>query len=249
MRFLAAALWAVTAVVGLPAEAGCPTDGVLFFPAPGGVVPTNVHFILEGLGTEAARVEKLSAYDQLTLKSSDESVSLKITHTYKSERNRAAVELTPTTPLRPNRVYTLSLERALKGYTLLHDGSPPLAWKTGGKADAVAPSYRVQPAVSEGEYQKSGEQLRRFLKVRAVLEENGPAYWVATLQRARGSSAKQVYPVVLRGEEALIGHDECSGGFTFDDGRAYSLSLTLVDSAGNQAPPVTLEVQAPRPLR
>ncbi|MBX7116043.1 MAG: hypothetical protein K1X64_17065 [Myxococcaceae bacterium] len=248
MRFLAAALFAVTAVVS-PAEAGCQTDGVLFFPAPGGVVPTNAHFILEGLGSEAARVTKLSAYDQLTLKSSDDTVTLKITRSYQSERNRAAVELTPATPLRPNRIYTLSLERALKGYTLLHDGSPPLAWKTGSKDDSSVPSYRVKPAVSEGEYQKSGEQLRRFLKVRAVLEENGPAYWVATLQRARGSTAKQVYPVFLRGDEALIGHDECSGSFNFDDGRAYSLSLTLTDSAGNKAPTVTLEVQAPRPLR
>ena len=123
MRFLAAALFAVTAVVS-PAEAGCQTDGVLFFPAPGGVVPTNAHFILEGLGSEAARVTKLSAYDQLTLKSSDDTVTLKITRSYQSERNRAAVELTPATPLRPNRIYTLSLERALKGYTLLHDGSP-----------------------------------------------------------------------------------------------------------------------------
>lgn len=229
------------------AEAGCKTDGVLLFPAPGGVIPLNARFILEGLGSESSRVARLGPYDQLLLKARDDLVTLKITRTFLSENKRTAVELKPEHPLRPNRVYTLSLDRALAGYKVLNDGSPAPSWKTGAKEDATAPKYVVKPAVSEGLYQKKGERLERFLKVRAVIEENGIAYWVATLQRARGSTAKQTYPVFFEGNEALIGHDECSGGFIFEDGRAYKLELQLLDSGGNAAEPVQLEVQAPRP--
>jgi|CXWL01.1.fsa_nt_gi hypothetical protein len=231
------------------AHAGCQTDGVLFFPAPGGVIPTNARLILEGLGKEASRVEKLGPYDKLVLKTSDDTVSLKIVALYKSDNKRAAVELQPETVLRPNRVYTLGLERALSGYTVLNEGSPALAWKTGNNNDTTVPRYQVKPAISEGLYEKDKERLSRFLKIRAVLEENGPAYFVATLQRARGPSAKQTYPVFFKGDDALLGHDECSGGFSFEDGRAYKLTLTLTDSAGNATEPVVLEVQAPRPFR
>jgi hypothetical protein len=158
--------------------------------------------------------------------------------------------LKPNSDLMPNKVYTLAMDGIMPGYRVLNpNAAEKLAWRTGAISDNSPPRYQVKPTVAEGLYSKDGDGVTRLLKIRTTLEEEGPSYFLVTVQRARGNPAKQVYPVVINGGDAVLGQDACSGSFTFDDGRAYKIWLETFDSAGNKAVeklPV-IEAQAPRP--
>ncbi len=255
-------------LVGPSAFAKCKADGLLVFPTPGSVIPTKSRFILEGAGKEKGRLEKLSASEDLVLKAQDDVVMVKVGKTkgvdyWTSDMNRVAVVLTPTKPLLPHRQYTLLIDRVLPGYEILNDtGMQTLTWNTGGGAkdvkdgkdprvtgiDKTAPKYQVKPSVAEGFYRKETEGLTRYLKLSTTLAEDAPAYFVVSLKRSRGASNEQKYPVPINGGEANVGHDPCHGSFTFEDGRAYKLTIETFDSAGNKASEVVkIEAQAPRP--
>lgn len=192
----------------------------------------------------------------------------------KDQPSRVAVVLTLPKGhvLTPNTQYTLMIDRVLSGYSILNESAgDTVSWTTGGVQhsskeakdekqsqadkdrdqgiDRVAPKYQVKPAVEEGFYKKDGDNLVRYLKMRVTLAEEAPAYFIISMQRARGSTLVQKYPVPINGGEAILGHDACSGSFDFEDGRAYKLNVETYDAAGNKVaePLKTIEVQAPRP--
>lgn len=260
----------VLCLVGTSSAFGkCKPDGLLVFPTPGSVIPTNSRFILEGAGRDKSRIEHLSATEDLVLKAADDVVLVKIGKTknvdyWVSDMNRVAVVLTPAKPLLPHREYTLLIDRVLPGYVVLNETSmETLTWTTGGGAkdvkdakdprvtgiDKTAPKYQVKPAVAEGYYRKESDGLIRYLKVQTTLNEEAPAYFVVSLKRARGASSEQRYPVPINGGAANVGHDTCHGSFSFEDGRAYKLGIETYDAAGNKAAEVLkpIEAQAPRP--
>jgi hypothetical protein len=245
------ALVAVAVVAGsAQASAPCAKDGLIVFPAPGAVVPTNVRFILEGVGAEQARVSSLVGTDGAVLRAGNETVAMKVQRGWISPMNRVAVVLVPVHQLDPQREYTMSL-RTLTEARLInnvaHDGQ--LRWTTGKDADRIPPRVLTKPAISEGNYVKTEAGLTRWLKLRASIEEKGPVVFLVSMKRARGASATQTYPAPLDGEYAMLGHDTCSGNFGFDDGRMYKLEIEVLDTAGNKWPKKTrIEASAPKPL-
>ena len=229
-------------------------DGVILFPAPGAVVPTNVQFIIEGTGDAQAKVQGLLASNAIALVAEGkDAIQVKAEKGFVSQMSRVAIRLRPLKPLEPNVEYSLALPAELSGVRLLNDqlGDGSLRWLAGIGPDKKAPRYKERPSSSEGFYtqDKSGG-LTRKLRLRTLVEESSPVWFLVSMQRARGGSARQQYPVPLEGDTFTIGHDACSGNFGFDDGRAYTLTLELFDAAGNKATEKpSLEVAAPRPLQ
>jgi hypothetical protein len=249
-----AALLVVLTVQQVSWAAGsCAKDGILLFPSPGAVVPTNVQFILEGTGQTQALVHELLSNEAIALIGPGvAAIPVKAEKGFVSQMSRVAVRLRPLKSLEPNVEYALALPRSMTGVRLLNDrlGDGSLRWQAGTGPDKKAPKYKQKPASSEGFYVRNEAGLRRQLRLRTVVEDSGLPWFVVTLQRMRGGSAKQVYAVPLEGEAVTIGHDECSGSFGFDDGRAYRVSFELFDAAGNKSSePAVIEVSAPRPLQ
>lgn len=238
------------AALAQPAER-CASKGIQLFPAPGSVIPTNSRIILEGLGPDQARVRSLRA---LKLKADDDSVTMRVTKVLVGGMNRTAVMLRPRAILKPNRVYRLMLDEQLPNFTLLGPAGPSTdlpAWRTGKGPDDRAPKWLDKPSVSEGEHRVVDQKLIRNVKLRMSMQEESPAYLLVSIGQTRGSSrALQTYFAPIRGGEAIVGHDGCSGGFTFEDGRAYRATIQGYDVAGNLAPRVSpIEFHAPRPIR
>src|SRR5689334_20721627 len=90
------------------AEDKCDSSGLRLFPLPGSVVPTNVRFILEGIGADQSRVQDL-INQELVLYADDDKVTVKVLRGWKSAMNRTAVVLRPRAILKPNRQYRLAL--------------------------------------------------------------------------------------------------------------------------------------------
>jgi hypothetical protein len=241
---------AASLLLAFEAHAKCESHGLFVFPAPGSVIPLNVQFVLEGAGNEVARVNKLVGGEDLILKAGDDVVAVTVTRGWTSAMKRVAVVLKPKSELKPNKTYSLMIDRLLPSYRVLNpNAAETLTWRTGQVTDTQPPRYQVRPAVAEGEYKKESDGVTRHLKIRTTLAEEGPAYFVATVMRARGNNTKQVYPVPINGGDAILGQDACSGSFVFDDGRAYRIWLETYDSAGNKAVEKVpmIEAQAPRP--
>lgn len=243
-------------MVGPAAWAGdpCVKDGVLLFPVPGAVVPTNVQFIIQGAGEAQALVQGLLASNAIALVASGkDAIQVKAEKGFVSQMSRVAIRLRPLKPLEPGVEYSLALPPELAGVRLLNDqlGDGSLRWLAGAGPDKKAPRYKERPSSSEGFYeQDKAGGLTRKLRLRTLVDETSPAWFLVSMQRARGGSARQQYPVPLDGDTFTIGHDACSGNFGFDDGRAYKLTLELYDAAGNKAVErPSLEVAAPRPLQ
>lgn len=232
----------------------CVKDGLILFPAPGAVVPTNVQFIIEGTGEAQAKVQALLASNAIALIApGKDAIQVKAEKGFISQMSRVAIRLRPLKPLEPNVEYSLALPPEMAGVRLLNDqlGDGSLRWLAGVGPDKKVPKYKERPSTSEGFYEQDKfGGLTRKLRLRTLVEESSPAWFLVSMQRAHGGSARQQYPVPLEGDTFTIGHDACSGNFGFDDGRAYKLTLELFDAAGNRAvEKPSLEVAAPRPLQ
>lgn len=226
------------------AQPACVTQGLEVFPKPGSVVPTNFRIVLEGAGEAQALVDRLVGQD-LVLQAPDDRVSVRVVRGWKSAVGRTAVLLRPRAALKANRTYRLMLEARLPGAKLAEGGVP--SWATGKGPDARKPRWVDPPAVSEGKYSIRDGKLTRYLKLRMALLDESSAYAVVTIRRVRGAAAAQTYVVPISDGEGWVGHDGCSGGFSFEDGRAYLATVEAYDVAGNLAPPVPpVEFQAPR---
>ena len=232
----------------------CVKDGVMLFPAPGAMVPTNVQFIIQGTGEMQARVQSLVSNTAIALVAQGkDAIQVKAEKGFVSQVSRVAIRLRPLKALEPNVEYSLALPPEMAGISLLNDqlGDGSLRWLAAAGPDKRAPRFKERPSSSEGFYEqdKTGG-LTRKLKLRTLVDESSPAWFLVSMQRARGGSARQQYPVALEGDTFTIGHDACSGNFGFDDGRAYKLTFELFDAAGNKAvEKPTLEIAAPRPLQ
>lgn len=247
------AVLALVSLSSLGARAAdlCTKDGISLFPAPGAVVPTNVQFFIEGTGEVQTRVQELLGSDVVRLVATGhDAIPLKPEKGFVSQMGRVAVRLKPLKALEANVEYTLALPPSMSGVTILNDrlgGS--LRWLAGVGPDKKSPQYRQKPSSSEGLYVKDLNGLRRQLKLRTQVEEMSSVYFLVSMERARGGSARQQYPVFLDTETLTVGHDACNGNFAFDDGRAYRLTFELFDAAGNKSnEKASLEVSAPRPL-
>ncbi len=227
-----AAVFTSLLVAAAPAAETCQKNALFIFPAPGAVVPVNARFLLEGVGTGRAAVKDLLASPAL-LKSEQHTVPLVVRSTWNSSAGRTAVWLAPSSTLRADTEYRLVLPSSFAAVPA-DPAAPPLKWTTTGFSDTTAPLFRSPPGVSEGEYARdeSGHE-RRFLRVRVDLDEDGAAWALVTLTRARIAAPPQVYPVPIVGNELRIGHDACSGGFWFEGAREYKIAFEVFDAAGN----------------
>lgn len=248
--------FALLSLVALRAWAAdpCVKDGLLLFPSPGAVVPTNVQFIIQGTGEAQAKVQALLSSNAIALVAQGkDAIQVKAEKGFVSQVSRVAIRLRPLKPLEANVEYSLALPAEMAGMALLNDqlGDGSLRWLAGAGPDKKSPRFKERPSSSEGFYeQDKAGGLTRKLRLRTLIDETSPAWFLVSMQRARGGSARQQYPVAVDGDTFTIGHDACSGNFGFDDGRAYKLTLELFDAAGNKATErPSLEIAAPRPLQ
>ena len=132
----------------------CVKDGVLLFPAPGSVVPTNAQLIIEGTGTAQVLVQGLLGNEALALVSEgQEPIAVKAEKGFVSQMSRVAVRLRPLKALLPNVEYSLALPKELAGVRLLNDrlgdGSLQTAWVWANEAASFGDAAGLLAALEE----------------------------------------------------------------------------------------------------
>ncbi len=233
------------------AHAACESDGIVLFPRPGAVIPINAAFILEGRGAEVERVEALVGKTLHLQSAGGESVPVEVRRGWKSEMARVAVRLQVKGKLAAQDRYTLQLDEVLPGYRNLdRRAAQTPSWFTGPGPDTKKPQWQRAPAVAEGRHAVVDGGLIRELRLSAPMKDESPTWVVVTMRRALGPKQTQTYFAPVDGGMATLGHDGCSGGFVFEDGRAYTARVEGYDVAGNAVTaPKPLQFHAPRPPR
>ena len=233
------------------AWAECQTDGIILFPRPGAVIPINAGFILEGRGSEGARVEALVGKTLHLRSDGGEAVAVEVKKGWRSEMARVAVRLRVKGKLAAQDRYTLQLEAAMPGAKNLdRRAAQTLSWFTGPGPDTKKPKWERAPAVAEGRHTVRDGGLIRELSLSAPMKDESPTWVVVSMRRARGPKDTQTYFAPVDGGVATLGHDGCSGSFVFEDGRAYTARVEGFDVAGNPvAASRPLQFHAPRPPR
>lgn len=227
------------------ARADCASSGLVLFPAPGSVVPTNSQLLLEGLGVDEARVNRLVGHD-LVLRSEDDAVHVRVVRGWHSLVNRVAVILKPVRALRPNRLYFLdsrALGDDLRWVNGPAHGNP--SWQTGETADTRPPRWVHRPEVSQGEVARRDGKVVRNVTLHVLVQDQSPSYLVVTLRPERGGTGAQVYFTPLDGAEAVIGHDGCTGSFALEDNGVYRASAQAFDITGSATSPAAFGFQSP----
>jgi len=231
--------------LGRSAFADCASEGFVLFPAAGSVLPVNARLVLEGLGPDAAKVDRLVGRS-LVLRSEDDAVSVRVTRGWHSLLNRTAVVLKPSRALRPNHVYFLDPRALGDNPTWVggpRHGNP--SWRTGDQADDTAPRWQLRPEISEGEVAVKDGKVVRTVTVHATVKDQSPVYLVLTLKPKRGGTGAQVYFAPLDGELSVIGHDGCTGSFALEDNGVYRATAQAFDVTGASTPPSDFEFQSP----
>lgn len=230
------------------AQAACLTDGVVLFPRPGATIPTNSVLILEGRGTDAGRAGALIGKTLYLKSDAGDTVTVEVRKGWQSEMGRLAVRLVPKSALKTGVKYTLMLDSVMPGWKNLDERAAELPyWRIGPKADKARPTWRKLPAPAEGRYSVDDGKVNREVRFDLDMNEETPTYVVVTIKRASGNQNTQTYFAPVDGRTIAIGHDGCSGGFNFDDGRAYFAQIEGFDVAGNRAPPTKkLQFHAPK---
>lgn len=218
------------------ASAQCTGDGIQLYPAPGGIVPTNMRLMLEGVGTARSPVLALVG-KPLKLTTDGHEVKLKVTKGWESTLGRAVVILKPSEPMQPDKRYTLRLDELLPNVSVLNGraGVQP-SWLSGKGADTKAPKWVKRPAVSEGFVRRSPQGIARFVKLNLALREESPSYLVVKLSPRRLGVTPQQYLLPVQANTAYLGHEACGGAFSLEDGRSYRARIEAFDAAGNLAP-------------
>ncbi|WP_374270840.1 hypothetical protein [Corallococcus sp. RDP092CA] len=218
------------------ASAQCTGDGVQLYPAPGGIVPTNMRLLLEGVGTAKSPVLGLVG-KPLKLVSTDHEVKLKVVKGWESSLGRATIILKPAEPMHPDKRYFLNLQEVLPNVALLNGqvGAQP-SWLSGKGPDTKAPKWVKRPAVSEGFVRRSPQGIARFVKLNLSLREESPSFLVVKLSPRRLGISPQQYMLPVQGTTAYLGHEACGGAFSLEDGRSYRARIEAFDAAGNLAP-------------
>jgi hypothetical protein len=222
-------------------EPACTLDAVDVFPAAGSVVPTNVRFHLEGFGPRAAQLRKLIG-KSLILASGSTRVTLAVRSAFTAGNDRVAVELVPGVALDPGKEWRLDLSRVLP-MARLRDGREVdvLTWSTGSGADRSAPTFKRAPTVEQGALSEGQRQVT----FRVSLDELTPSLLEAKVRLARGGPTRR-YFVPVRGGRVVLGDATC-GGLALERGRAYFVSFSAIDSAGQKSPELPrIEFNAPR---
>ena len=139
------------------------------------------------------------------------------------------VVLTPDHPLKPNTSYALAFDPPVSGFS-------PSSWTTEGSADRNAPRWLSRPTAGAPVMQRSTCRWLRYVDISVPVSE--PAIF-RVHTRERGDQR-------LR-QEFFLAH-QGSIMFPVTENTHYTLKLTAVDFAGNEAkapgPPIQIHVPA-----
>ena len=228
------ALVAGLAVLGSAkvADARCSSHFVHVLQATSGV-PSNGRIIVQGAIASAAWV---GAMQQPELRSGTERIPLDVVepHVFKNTgRDFAQVVLVPKRPLTQGETYRLAVKNAAASD---RDTLAQMSFRAAG-ADTQAPVWTTGPKVLGTNHTQLGCGPSTSATIRVDATDDGKAVTLYRVHfKERGAGAAVGFYVEADANVLHVGRGMCGGPVEPVPGKAYEITLSAVDAAGNLTP-------------
>jgi hypothetical protein len=237
--------------IGFKGFAKCGGSNLSVFPEKREIKKTSL-FLLEGYAGSQLTIESLNTKFPIYLKSGDEKISLMVIETNKGLFQLTQALLKPEKPLTPGKEYQLIIDSLpkhehLDRYNERTDEYEPIIYLALDEEDTAMPEWNTVVK----EKGKSMQQYGCGPAVHVTFHFNASdesELWVKTILKSVETGRETTYILISDKKDVSIGHEMCSGAFTFREGKDYQVQFSLLDSSGNVSDKVSDWIAFTRPV-
>ncbi len=215
-----------------------------------GILSANPVLIIQEIDFAISIVTELNNKYPVYLHSGGDTVKLSVVEVLQGQMYVTQALVKPVTPLTPGKTYTLVIQ-GISDEILYRSNShtrkkEPVTYRVLSTIDTVAPFATNSTPV---EQRKSftmygcGPSTNVFFK--CVVSDSSAIYVRTTVTNKSTGKQTSGYLLLYSGE-IRVGHDMCSGLFTYPDDCDYTLTVSYMDGSGNVTP-VSAPVSFTRP--
>lgn len=229
--------------------ADCAGSGLYAFPDQK-EVRTNNLFLLEGYAHSQHIIKGLNTEFPIYLKYGDETIRLVVQETHTGQFFLTQALLKPEKFLTEGKEYTLVIDNlpdqeGMYRYNIKTRKREAITYIASGKEDHRIPAFTTAPKEKEKSFISLGcgpaVDVTFSFNVSDDLDDsdNSDLLLMRTSVKSADSDSSTTYLVVCGNKCVSIGHNMCSGAFTFIEGQAYRVQFKLLDFCGNEAEKVS----------
>ena len=218
----------------ISAFADCSSWGISVWPK-GTEINKNSIFIIQGFGTSQDVIIKLNSKYKIYLKSNTSIINLKVVKIYEGQYRLTQAILKPSKELIEGLTYSLHIDN----YEKFENEN--YKWIVNNKRDVDLPTWSTKPKYQSKQKINFGCGPAKFVEFCTCINDESPVVVFTKITELKTGTTAE-YFVQPDSTSLRLGHGMCSGAFEFEEGKNYSVSFSLMDSAGNRNDTLTKEI-------
>ncbi len=215
----------------------CKPSRLYFWPSKQ-TISENSIFVIDGYETSQKIISGLGTTYKVFLKSDKHRIKLNVKEIIVGHYSLTQAILKPETALSPGQEYELiiedlgELENQVSMYNSKTRQKEKIKWTVVAGQDNSSPTWTNKPEFKYSTYQERACGLETFANFSLFAIDNSEFLIKTTVKNISTGKETTYY---LKAEENLIsvGHDMCSGAFSFDAGDKFEVEFGLFDASGN----------------
>lgn len=220
--------------------ADCAGSGIYFWPQTP-TIKQNSIIVIETYGVSQTIISELNAKYPIFLKAGENKIKLNVQEICLGQFQLTQAILVPEETLVAGQEYQLIIENMTDGEALKQWNSTSakydlVKWKVESGMDNVKPTWTKKPDQDGKSYVLFGCGPGKNVHFNFAVYDESPVLLKATVTHSKTSKKTSYYINVSNLTKVAVGHDMCSGGFTYKDAEEYEISFDILDFSGNSTP-------------
>jgi len=217
--------------------ADCSSSGIYFWPQ-SPTIKQNSIIVIEAYAMSQKIISELNSTYPIYLKSEKNKIKLNIREICIGQFQLTQAILVPEENLTAGLEYEIFIENLpegdeLKQWNIASGKYESIKWKVEEGIDNTLPTWTKKPNEEKKSYILFGCGPGKNVHFNFAAYDESPVMLKTKVTHAISGKSATYYLVVDNRTQVQVGHDMCSGAFTFKDGEAYEVSFDIVDFSGN----------------
>jgi hypothetical protein len=215
----------------------CVSSALYFWPNKD-VISQNSIFVIDGFGNGQEIVNGLGTVHKVYLKSSNEKIKLNVQEIFVGQMYLTQAVLKPEASLSFGQEYELiienlgDLEKQVFRYNPLTHQEEKIKWKVTSNPDFTPPIWIKKPEFKNAEYRREGCGPMAFANFIFAASDHSE-FLIRTTMKNLLTGNETTYYLNSEYDVIAVGHDMCSGAFTFYPCDRFTIEFSLIDASGN----------------
>lgn len=230
----------------------CASGGIYFWPN-GNTIRQNSLIVIEGYAESQEIISALNKLYPVYLKSSKGKIPLKVKAVYTGEFRITQAILKPEKTLTAGMEYEFHIdnlpnrEKSIDRYNDKTGKYEPVKWKVIEGVDKEKPIWKSKPKIIEKKFIRYGCGPEIEVIFSCDVIDKSEFLIKAVLTKLKTNRVVEYYLTPSK-NKIYVGHDMCSGAFTFDESDEYEIDFSLLDASGNFTPWEGKEIRFYKPI-